>query len=211
MKIQISISCLFLIASLTLLYAVSAPAPTRLTDDQFWKLSSVSSEEDGTFNSDNLVSNEVDFQNVMPDLLKTARQGGIYIGVGPEQNFTYMAALEPSMAFIVDIRRGNLDVHLMYKALFELSADRVDFVSRLFSRNRPDGLTSKSTAREIFAAYQAAEPSKELFDSTFNAIVDQLKMHHGFPLSSGDVDGIQWAFGNPRLVTDPNGPSLLTA
>src|SRR5262249_54979887 len=198
MKIQISVSsgCLVLIASLTFLYAVSAAAPTRLTDDQFWKLSSSSSEEDGTFNSDNLVSNEDNFQHVIPDLLKIARQGGIYIGVGPEQNFTYMAALKPSMAFIVDIRRGNLDVHLMYKALFELSTDRVDFVSRLFSRNRPDGLTSKSTAREIFAAYEAADSSKELFDSTFKAIIDQLKIQHGFPLSAGDISGIQWALDN---------------
>src|SRR5262245_26008480 len=105
MKMRILIPAFFLIASLTLLYAVSAPAPTRLTDDQFWKLSSVSSEEDGTFNSDNLVSNEFDFQHVIPDLLKTATQDGIYIGVGPEQNFTYMAALKPSMAFILDIRR----------------------------------------------------------------------------------------------------------
>ena len=32
--------------------------------------------------------------------------GGVYIGVGPEQNFTYIAA-RPEMAFIVDIRREN--------------------------------------------------------------------------------------------------------
>ena len=54
------------------------------------------------------------------------------------------------MAFIVDIRRGNLHLHLMYKALFELSADRAEFVSRLFSKKRPDGLTARSTAQEIF-------------------------------------------------------------
>ena len=63
----------------------------------------------------------------------------MYVGVGPEQNFTYIAALKPTMAFIVDIRRGNFDLHLIYKALFELSADRAEFVSRLFSRPRPDG------------------------------------------------------------------------
>ena len=57
------------------------------------------------------------------------------MGVGPEQNFSYIAALKPSMAFIVDIRHGNLDVHLMYKALFEMSDNRAEFVSRLFSRN----------------------------------------------------------------------------
>jgi len=159
-------------------------------------LSSSFSEEDGTFNSDNLVSNEFDFQDVIPNLLKTASHSGIYIGVGPEQNFTYMAALRPSMAFILDIRRGNLNVHLLYKALFELSADRADFVSHLFSRKRPDGLTAKSTAPEIFAAYLSAKSSEDLFDSTFKAIVGQLNRQHGFPLSSGDVDGIQSALAN---------------
>ena len=65
---------------------------------------------------------------------------GVYLGVGPEQNFTYIVALQPRMAFIVDIRRGNLHEHLMYKALFELSADRADFLSRLFSRDAAGGL-----------------------------------------------------------------------
>jgi hypothetical protein len=97
MKMRIWITCLCLTASLPLVYAVSAPAPTRLTDDQFWKLSSVSSERDGTFDSDNL-GNENNFEQVIPDLLRTVKQGGIYIGVGPEQNFTYIAALKPSMA-----------------------------------------------------------------------------------------------------------------
>ena len=70
----------------------------------------------------------------------------VYLGVGPEQNFTYIAALKPKMVFIVDIRRGNLQLHLMYKALFELAADRADFIFRLFSRKRPEGLGAKSTA-----------------------------------------------------------------
>ena len=33
------------------------------------------------------------------------------MGVGPEQNFTLIAAVKPSLAFIVDIRRGNLHLH----------------------------------------------------------------------------------------------------
>ena len=61
------------------------------------------------------------------------------MGVGPEQNFTYIAALRPKMVFLVDIRRGNFDLQLMYKALFEMSADRADFVSKLFSKKRPGG------------------------------------------------------------------------
>src|SRR5205814_381591 len=81
-----------------------------------------------------------------------APQGRVYMGVGPEQNFTYIVALKPKIAFIIDIRRGNLDLQLMYKALFELSKDRAEFVSRLFSRRRPDGLGPQSSVRETFAA-----------------------------------------------------------
>src|SRR5206468_7430136 len=117
----------------------AVPVPAQLTDQQFWNLSKNSSEEDGYFRSDNLLSNETSFQYVIPDLLKTAKQGRVYLGVGPEQNFTYIAAVKPAMAVIIDIRHGNLDVHLMYKALFELSKDRAEFVSRLFSRKRPAG------------------------------------------------------------------------
>jgi hypothetical protein len=175
---------------------LGAPVPTQLTDQQFWNLSREWSEDDGVFRSDNLLSNETTFQYVIPNLLKASKQGRVYMGVGPEQNFTYIAALKPAMAVIVDIRHGNLDVHLMYKALFELSKDRADFVSRLFSLKRPDGLTSKSSAREIFNAYLSADGSKQLFDENLKAIVDQLRIKHGFPLTAGDLDGIGWALGN---------------
>lgn len=174
----------------------AVPVPTQLTDQQFWNLSKESSEEDGVFRSDNLLSNETTFQYIIPNLVKTAKQGRVYMGVGPEQNFTYMAALKPSMAFIIDIRHGNLDVHLLYKALFELSKDRADFVGRLFSRKRPDGLTSKSSVSEIFNAYLNAEGNDKLYEENLKAVTDQLTKKHSFPLSPGDFDGIKWALSN---------------
>src|SRR5215510_7102796 len=134
-------------------HSTAAPVPAQLSDEQFWKLATTFSEQDGTFRSDNLLSNELNLQYVITELLEKAKQGRAYMGVGPEQNFTYIAALKPSMAFIIDIRHGNFDVHLMYKALFELSADRAEFISRLFSRKRPEGLGTESTARELFEAY----------------------------------------------------------
>ena len=155
-----------------------------------------SSEDDGFFRSDNLLSNETSFQYIIPDLLKAAKQGRVYIGVGPEQNFTYIAALKPAMAVIIDIRHGNLDVHLTYKALFELSKDRAEFVSRLFSRKRPAGLTAQSTARQIFSAYATADGSQELYEENLKAVEDQLTKKHGFALTSGDLDGIRWALSN---------------
>ena len=72
-----------------------------------------------------------------PDAAADARPASAYVGVGPDQNFTYIAALKPRIAFIVDIRRQNMLLHLMYKALIEMSPTREEFLSRLFSRPMP--------------------------------------------------------------------------
>jgi hypothetical protein len=178
-----------------LVVAVAAEhVPPRLTNQEFWKLSTDFSESDGTFHSENLVSNEARFQEIVPGLVAAAKPGRAYLGVGSEQNFTYMAALRPEMAFIVDIRRGNLDLHLMYKALFEMSADRADFVSRLFARPRPAGLTKTSTAAQIFSAYAAATSSPTLYADTLAAIDKQLTATRGFRLSKGDLEGVEFVY-----------------
>jgi hypothetical protein len=170
--------------------------PARLTDQEFWKVSSESSESDGTFHSENLVSNELRFQAIVPNLVKAATTGRAYIGVGSEQNFTYIAATRPSIAFIVDIRRGNLDLHLIYKTLFEMSANRVDFVSRLFSRPKPAGLAATASATEIFAAYGKAQPSKALYDQNLKDIKAALTTKHGFALSKIDLEAIDFVYSN---------------
>lgn len=173
--------------------AAQAP-PTRLTDREFWRLVSDFSEPDGTFHSENLVSNEVRFQSIVPRLLQTAVPGRAYVGVGSEQNFTYIAAVRPAQAFIVDIRRGNLDLHLVYKVLFELSATRAEFVSRLFSRPQPSGLGPASSAAEIFAAYATVAPTEGLYVQNLRAIETHLVTTHKFALSSGDREGISFVY-----------------
>src|SRR5262245_56890339 len=97
--------------------------PTRLSDQEFWQLVADLSEPGGSFSSDNLVSNERELPNFAATLRSRVAPGGVYLGVGPEQNFTYVAAIRPRAAFVIDIRRGNLQLQLLYKALFELSAD----------------------------------------------------------------------------------------
>jgi hypothetical protein len=167
----------------------------RLTDKEFWRLTEEFSEPNGYFRSDNLLSNEIFFQNIIPELLQRTEPGRVYIGVGPEQNFTYIAALKPTMAFIPDIRRGNLNLQLMYKALFELSSDRAEFVSRLFTRKRPAGLTSTSTADEIFAAYANVKPGAEAaYNDNLKAIEELLAKKHGFALSNDDLSGIDYVY-----------------
>jgi len=171
--------------------AAAASLTATIDDAEFWRMVSDFSERPGAFQSDNLLSNERELQYVIPELASVAATDGVYLGVGPEQNFTYIAALKPKLAFIIDVRRGNLDLHLMYKALFELSADRADFVSRLFSRPRPQGLTTASSATEIFNAFGRAEPSDTLYSHNLRAIVNQLQKIHGFVLSSADTLRLQ--------------------
>jgi hypothetical protein len=174
--------------------AARSTLPDRLSDAEFWDLSQGLSEPGGSFRSDNLLSNEVYLQYVIPDLLATNHPGRVYMGVGPEQNFTYISALKPSMVFIVDIRRGNLDLHLMYKALFDLSADRADFLSKLFSRKRPEGLTKTSSVNDLFQAYASAAPDEALFEQNFKAIVDNLQKTHHLPLIDEDVPFIRYVY-----------------
>jgi hypothetical protein len=171
-----------------------ADLPARLSDQAFWQLSQDASEGGGFFrgeNITNLTSNEMRFQEVIPDLLKRARTGGVYLGVGPEQNFTYMAALEPTLAVIFDIRRGNLDLQLMYKALFEMAADRAAFISLLFSKPRPAGLGSGSSAAQLFAAFASSSTSEALYKKNLAAIEERLTGTHAFPISADDLAGLE--------------------
>jgi hypothetical protein len=180
------------------LYAAADTLPARLTDQEFWSLSEAFSEPNGYFRSDNLLSNELYYPVIMPDLLARVKASGVYLGVGPEQNFNYIVATKPKMVFITDIRRGNLHTQLMYKALFEMSSDRADFVSRLFNKPRPAGLTARSSAAEIMNAFwdPAVQTSSEAtYRQNFQAIVDHLtKAPHRLPLPVEDIEGIEYVY-----------------
>jgi hypothetical protein len=190
--------------SFTSSYLFAEEIPSQLTDEAFWKMVTEFSEVGGYFRSDNFVSNETTFQYVLKRLEKT-RPGGVYLGVGPDQNFTYIVAMQPKLAIIFDIRRQNVMQHLMYKALIEMSSDRADFLSKLFSRKRPENVGPQSTAEELFAAYDNVEPNRQFFLENFAAIKKQLEEHHQFKLSSDDEGSIQYVFssfyaGGPDLT-----------
>jgi hypothetical protein len=169
----------------------SSSIPRSLSDADFSALIDSLSEPAGRFDiSDNLVSNE-------PRVAENARwiraSGGAYIGVGPEQNFTYIAQSRPDIAFVIDIRRENRSLHLLYKALFELSRDRADFVSMLFSRLRPEGLSSGASADALFDAFDRVTPSAALLTQTGALVRAKLVEGHGLPLTPEELDDIQHA------------------
>jgi hypothetical protein len=196
-------------------------APLHVSDEEFWRLTTALSEPGGAFHTDNLVSNELSYASTLRQLRPS---GGVYIGVGPEQNFSYVAALEAEMAFIIDLRDANRTLHLLYKALFEASADRVEFLSRLFSRQPPSRLARGVSVRDLFAAYTAAPPSAALQAATSRLIVDRLA-DHGWPLSADDraeigrvlqeffEDGPDVHYDRARPVSDqrPSYRALMTA
>jgi hypothetical protein len=186
-------------SALALLVAVSATAaaqeiPSRLADSTYWRLVTELSEPSGNFPSDNLLSNETSLQYVIPALTASTKPGGVYVGVAPEQNFTYLAALKPKIAFIVDIRHDNSMLLLVYKALFELSADRAEFTSRLFSRPRPAGLDSTSTVEQLMQAYVAVPKDSVLFTRNLAAVKDHLQKVHGFPLTKDELASIDYVY-----------------
>ncbi|HEX6053377.1 MAG TPA: hypothetical protein VFZ21_29110 [Gemmatimonadaceae bacterium] len=168
--------------------------PDRISDETFWRIVSEYSEPGGFFRSDNFVSNEITFQWVLPELAKTLKPGGVYLGVGPDQNFTYIVGLKPKVAFIVDIRRQNMLHHLLYKSLIEMSPDRADFLSRLFSRPRPPGLDGSVGPAALFQAYANAAPDSAQFTRNLAAVKDHLVGKRKFGLTSDDLRTIEYVY-----------------
>jgi hypothetical protein len=164
----------------------AATLPERLSDEVFWRLVERASEMDGVFSSENFVSNELKYGDVIRALADSSKPGGVYLGVGPEQNFSYVAALHPRIAFIIDIRRQNLIEHLMYKALFELSSNRADFLSRLFSR-KLTGLSPDVTVEDLLAACKSASPDPKAFEKNLQDIRTLLTVKHSFTLTGSDL------------------------
>jgi hypothetical protein len=176
--------------------------PESLSGREFWALIERLSEPDGFFRSnsgspDNLLSNEISVSTAAAALARRVSPGGVYLGVGPEQNFTYIAAMRPRIAFITDIRRGNLHLHLMYKALFGMHANRADFLARLFSRERPSGLATNAPAAQLMDAYLDAAPlDAGGFAANLAAILAHLRMTDELPIDAADAEGIAYVYRN---------------
>jgi hypothetical protein len=161
----------------------SAPQPSSRFGAQIAALS----EPEGFFDTDNLVSNETSYLQVLPELGRKALHGGAYIGVGPDQNFTYIAEVRPSVAFIIDIRRDNLLLHLLFKALFELSRTRVEYLAQLLGRPVPQDLDAwRTTKIDRILTYMETTPVVPGSVDALRVRVDAAIKRTGVPLSAED-------------------------
>src|SRR5436190_10477160 len=167
--VRISLGLICLIAALgvvRLSIKAADTLPAQYTDAEFWRMVTNFSETGGDYQYENFVSNEISYQEVLPELSRLAKPAGVYFGVATEQNFTYIDVVRPKVAFIFDVRRQNTLVLLMYKALFEMADNRADFVSLLFSRKRPAGLGANSSAEGLFQAFAEEKPDPQLYAHT---------------------------------------------
>jgi hypothetical protein len=178
--------------------------PAQITDQEFWRLITEFSEPSGDYPYQNFVSNELPLQRIIPPTKRAIKANGVYIGVGPEQNFTYVSALQSKMAFVVDIRRQNMLLHLMYKALFEMSPTRADFMANLFSRKRTAGQAIlKFPASGLFDTYDRTS-SDAVFQTETVAIIKSTLAKHGFNLPAEDLQKIEYI----HRVIYLGGPSI---
>jgi len=148
------------------------------------------SEEPGYFDTDNLVSNERSYLQVVPELRALAgrHQRGVYLGVGPDQNFSYIAQLRPSLAIVIDIRRENLLLHLLFKALFAEARTRVEYLALLTGRSPPRELADWK-ARSIEAIVNYIDRTRPLPDADLRAMRARLTRvvdSCGVPLNDND-------------------------
>ena len=132
-----------------------------LADESFAEIVDEASEPGGYFWSNNYISNETSYQHVIEELELVREPGGVYIGVGPNQNFTYIAHTEPSLAFIVDVRRDNLVEHLLFKAVILRAETRGEYLSRLVGRRLSKAALAADAPIELIVEELAAAAPDE--------------------------------------------------
>ena len=164
-----------------------AAAPVvEISRTQFAQYIEELSEPEGYFDTDNFISNETSYLHVIPELRRQVKPGNVYLGVGPDQNFPYIAHTQPALAIIADIRRQNMLQHLLYKALFDMSATRAEFVALLFSREVPK--VDKGAALPVLLDALRRSPSSEArYRANAAAIRQRLLTTYGLKLSAEDL------------------------
>jgi len=167
--------------------AGAAPASTA---PAFASLVRSLSEPDSAFISDNIISNETSYLQVAPALAKAA-PGGAYLGVGPEQNFTYIALTRPKVAFILDIRRQNMIEHLLYKAIFAEATTRAHFLALLVGRafDAAGDPGPGATIDAVIAHAEKSPPDEALFTASHARL--RAAIERELPLDASDLKTLE--------------------
>ena len=170
-----------------------AATGVQVSIEQFGRYIDEWSEPEGYFDSDNFISNETSYLHVIPDLRQRVKPGGIYLGVGPDQNLSYIVHTRPSLAIITDIRRQNMLQHLLFKALFVMSSNRVEYLSLLFSKETPP-VKPGASFEDLLAAVRRAPSSEKLFQKNLATVKDLLTRKYRLKLTTDDISKIDYIY-----------------
>jgi len=173
---------------------VAAAADVQISSSQFAQYIDELSEPEGYFDTDNFISNETSYLHVIPELRRQVRPGFVYLGVGPDQNFSYIVHTKPALAIITDIRRQNMLEHLLYKVIFELSSTRAEYLALLFSRETPR-VDSRAPLPDVLRAVRNSRTSDSLYRTNLKTIRDRLTKTYGLRLSDDDLGKIEYVYG----------------
>jgi hypothetical protein len=168
-------------------------AQIEISRSQFVEYTRALSEREGYFDTHNLISNETSYLHVVEDLRAKFPSGNVYLGVGPDQNFSYIVHARPALAIVVDIRRQNMLEHLLYKALFDLSASRAEFLARLFSSG-PLAADTRASLRTLIAAVRKSPGSSARYRENLAAVRERLTGKFGLKLSEEDFERIEFVY-----------------
>jgi hypothetical protein len=177
-----------------------AAQPDSLSAAEFSRLVRDLSEEGGYFRSDNFTSNETSYLHIIDKLRQLGATGGAYVGVGPEQNFTYIAKVRPRIAFIVDIRRQAMIQHLMFKAVFHLSSNRLQYLSLLLSRPLPKEKSPSPDApvNDLLAFFGQAAADERAYAANLAAVRKAIREEFQVQLSDADQTSLDYVYKSFR-------------
>jgi len=173
------------------LAAQSVAQPASLSDSAFAALVARVSEPGGYFDSDNLISNESSYLHVLGTMRRLGVAGGTYVGVGPDQNFSYIAQIRPKIAFIIDIRRDNLLQHLLFKSLFEMARNRAEYLALLTGRAVPNDIAkwNRRSIADVVEFVEKSSPDPDQFETT-RAMVRAKVKKYGVPVTPAEMETI---------------------
>jgi len=166
------------------------PAP-RTADTSFAALVARLSEPGGYFDTDNLLSNERSYLHALRAMRRHGVTGGAYLGVGPDQNFSYIAHVRPQVAFILDIRRDNMLQHLMFRAMFEEANTRAEWLALLFGRAKPAPASLAGAPLESIIAWIDSTPSTPAAVAAIQRRVQARVARYGIPFDSVEEHTIE--------------------
>jgi hypothetical protein len=125
--------------------------------------------------ADNLVSNEDSYPRVAGELNRLAPERTVYLGVGPDQNFSLIAAARPASAFILDHRRRNVRLHLLHKGLMTLAEDRAGYLSTLTARAPSRTIGNDAPVAQLVEAFRSTAFDRARLDEAVGDVARVLK------------------------------------